>query len=109
MRFCLTVPLCVALATSVAEAQRLPGFDFASRQFRLEQLSENHVRLIDEVEIDGGTYQFYADQVDIFTNESRLVATGNVVYTTGGAGSPPIARNSTTSTLQVPSTTPPGQ
>ncbi len=85
MRFCLTVPLCVALATSVAEAQLLPGFDFASRQFRLEQLSENHVRLIDEVEIDVGTYQFYADQVDIFTNESRLVATGNVVYTTGGS------------------------
>ena len=50
----------------------------------IEQLSENHLRLIGEVEIDGDGYQFYADQVDLFTDESRLVAVGNVVYSADG-------------------------
>ena len=74
----------IALGSGSAHAQLLPGFTFDSRQFRIEQLSENHLRLIGEVEIDGDGYQFFADQVDLFTNESRLVAVGNVVYAGDG-------------------------
>ena len=76
---------CLILAATVvaANAQVLPGID-TSRQFRLEQLADNHTRLTGEVEIDGGAWQFYADQVDIFTDESRLVASGNVVFTAEG-------------------------
>ena len=76
--------LVTALGSGGAHAQLLPGFTFDSRQFRIEQLSDTHLRLIGEVEIDGDGYQFFADQVDLFTDESLLVAVGNVVYTGDG-------------------------
>ena len=76
--------LVIALGSGGAHAQLLPGFTFDSRQFRIEQLSDTHLRLIGEVEIDGDGYQFFADQVDLFTDESLLVAVGNVVYTGDG-------------------------
>ena len=82
--FCAAL-LCLALAPRPTEAQLLPGFNFDSRQFTIEQLSETHVRLTGEVEIDGGTWGFYADQVDLFSDDSRLVAYGNVVYTAEGS------------------------
>ena len=77
--------LCLALAPRPTEAQLLPGFNFDSRQFTIEQLSETHVRLTGEVEIDGGTWEFHADRVDLFSNDSRLVAYGNVVYAAEGS------------------------
>ena len=89
--FCLikkiswTITLCLLLIPRISEAQLLPGFNFDSRQFTIEQLSETHVRLTGEVEIDGGSWQFYADQVDIFSDDSRLLAHGNVVYSTDGS------------------------
>ncbi|NIV52048.1 MAG: hypothetical protein GWN53_09270, partial [Gammaproteobacteria bacterium] len=78
-RFISAVSVSIALGSMSAYAQLLPGFTFDSRQFRIEQLSDTHLRLIGEVEIDGDGYQFFADQVDLFTDESRLVAVGNVV------------------------------
>lgn len=98
MRFPVLLLLVIALLPEVAAAQLFPSLPFDSRQFRIEQLSETHLRLIDEVEIDGGTYGFFADQVDIYVEVSdalmgpvqatrtddvtfSLVATGNVVYT----------------------------
>ena len=83
--FCAALLCCLALAPRPTEAQLLPGFNFDSRQFTIEQLSETHVRLTGEVEIDGGTWEFYADQVDLFSDDSRLVAYGNVVYTAEGS------------------------
>ena len=67
-----------------ADAQLLPGFDFDSRQFRIEQVGDDHFRLIGEVEIDGEGYQFFADQVDLYPKETLLVAEGNVVYVGDG-------------------------
>ena len=84
-RFRLTVLLCIALVPSVGEAQLISGLDFNSRQFTLEQISENHLRLIGEVEIDDPSFQLYADQVDIYTDEFRLLATGNVVFASQGS------------------------
>ena len=77
---------CVAIVPAPAEAQ-FPGLPFDSRQFTFEVLSENHLRLTGQVELDGDedAWQFYADQVDIFTDESLLVAVGNVVYVADGA------------------------
>ena len=75
--------LVIAVTVDEARTQDLPGIN-TSRQFRLEQLADNHARLTGEVEIDGGAWQFYADQVDMFTDESRLVATGNVVFISEG-------------------------
>ena len=75
----------LSLTPEAVEAQLLPGFTFDSRQFTIEQLSETHVRLSGEVEIDGGEWEFHADQVDLFSDESRLLAHGNVVYATEGS------------------------
>lgn len=96
MRSCLgardgLLPAVVAilLMPLAAEAQLFPSLPFDSRQFRIEQLTETHLRLIDEVEINGDTFQFYADQVDIYVDAAEvptsdvtfsLVATGNVVF-----------------------------
>jgi len=54
-----------------------------STQWRLEQVSEDHVRLTGQVEVesDSGT-KFFADEIDIFSSPTlRLVASGNVVFT----------------------------
>ena len=54
-----------------------------SAQWRLEQVSAEHVRLTGQVEIESesGT-KFFADEIDIFSKPTlRLIATGNVVFT----------------------------
>jgi len=78
----LTVELGV---TPSAWAQLFPGLPFDSRQFTFEVLSDNHLRLTGEVELEGDGWEFYADQVDFFIDESRLDAVGNVVYVAEGA------------------------
>ncbi|MFL2434515.1 MAG: hypothetical protein ACJ0H0_06410, partial [Vicinamibacterales bacterium] len=81
--------LVVSFVPDTASAQGFPSLPFDSRQFRIEQVTETHLRLNDEVEITADTFQFYADQVDIYINETEeptdditfsLVATGNVVF-----------------------------
>ena len=54
-----------------------------SAQWRLEQVSADHLHLTGQVEIetDSGT-KFFADEIDIFSSPTlRLIATGNVVFT----------------------------
>ena len=75
--------LVIAVTVDAAHAQNLPGINM-SLQGRIEQLADNHTRLTRDVEIDGGDWQLFADQVDIFTDESRLVASGNVVFASEG-------------------------
>lgn len=51
----------------------------------LEQVSENHLRLTGQVQIDCPTMGFFADQIDLFSEPAlRLVASGNVVFTNPG-------------------------
>ena len=80
--------LVIAGTVAAARAQTLPGTISAQRSFVFDQLADNHTRLTGEVQMTGGsgddTWQFFADQVDIFTDESRLVASGNVVFAAGG-------------------------
>ena len=54
-----------------------------SAQWRLEQISADHVRLTGQVEIETDSgIKFFADEIDIFSSPTlRLVATGNVVFT----------------------------
>ena len=80
IRLACIVCLWLACAPGGVQAQLLPALPFSSRQFRIEQLGDNHVRLTGEVEITEDDYRFFADQVDVYTDESRLVAVGNVVY-----------------------------
>ena len=78
--------LCFTFASLVTvgavRAQDLPTGIAGSRQFQLEQVAPNHLRLTGEVEIDGpgGSWRFHADEANIYTAESLLVATGNVVF-----------------------------
>ena len=78
----------IAGTAGAARAQTLPGTVSEQRSFVFDQLADNHTRLVGEVQMSGGsgddTWQFFADQVDIFTDESRLVASGNVVFAAGG-------------------------
>lgn len=83
------VVLCFILACGPgavlpASAQLFPGLPFDSRQFTFEVLSDNHLRLTGEVELEGDGWEFYADQVDVFTDDTKLVAVGNVVYVAEG-------------------------
>ena len=85
MRLLLLGFLVIAVTVGAARAQIVPGIN-DQRSFLFELLADNHTRLTGEVEINGGAWQFYADQVDIFSfsDESRLVASGNVVFTSDG-------------------------
>ena len=80
--------LIIAGTVGPARAQTLPGSISEQRSFVFDQLADNHTRLTGEVQMSGGsgedTWQFFADQVDIFTDESQLVATGNVVFAAEG-------------------------
>ena len=66
-----------------ARAQLFPGLPFDSKQFTLEVVDENHIRFVDEVELTGEGWQFFADEIDFFPNDSRMEAVGNVVYVSG--------------------------
>ena len=84
--FVLATLLAVEIGMSPsASAQLFPGLPFDSRQFTFEVLADNHLRLTGEVELEGDGWEFYADQVDLFTDENRLDALGNVVYVAEGA------------------------
>ena len=86
MKQLLLLTAIVFLAPCTAGAQ-FPDLPFDSKSFLIEQLSDTHLRLIDEVELsaDDNAWQLIADQIDIHTDTSELVATGNVVFTTAEA------------------------
>ncbi len=85
-RLILTGFLVIALTVSAANAQNLPD-NIDSRQFNFEFIPPNQLRLTGSVQLTdtGGAWEFHADQVDFFTDESRLVATGSVVFTAEGS------------------------
>ena len=52
-------------------------------QWTIDRLGKDHVKLIGQVEIDCGDQSFAADEVELFTDTHTLIATGNVVFTSG--------------------------
>ena len=78
-RLTAAIFLCGVLASKAGEAQTLPGCN--SLQFRIEQIDVNHIRLIDQVEIDCADWKLYADEADLFVDTDELIASGNVVFT----------------------------
>ncbi len=54
-----------------------------SRSWQQQQLGPGHYKLIGQVEIDCGEQSFAADEVEFFSDRNLLIATGNVVFTTG--------------------------
>ncbi len=75
------------MVTAVVQAQLFPSLPFDSRQFTFEVVSQDHLRLTGEVELTGSDdeWQFFADRVDVLTDQQLLVAEGNVVYVGEGA------------------------
>lgn len=47
-----------------------------------EQVAAGHFRLREKVEITCDTFKFFADDVEVFTDKDRLLASGNVLFTT---------------------------
>jgi len=88
---CLRPPLACALALVLgsaveAVAQIVPGWN--TKQFTLERLDADRIRLMREVEIEGEKgspnegQKFFADNVELNTRTGELTASGNVVFST---------------------------
>jgi LPS-assembly protein len=70
-------------AGSAAAQLSVAGFDnvVAERQVRI---GPNHLQVTGQVELKSGDTELYADEVEIFTDQDRAVATGNVVMVQTG-------------------------
>jgi lipopolysaccharide assembly outer membrane protein LptD (OstA) len=74
------------LVPATAWAQLVPGWN--TKQFTLERLDAERVRLMREVEIEGEKgspnegQKFFADDMELNTRTGELIATGNVVFST---------------------------
>jgi lipopolysaccharide assembly outer membrane protein LptD (OstA) len=49
----------------------------------VERIGENHLRRIGNVELIQGENTLYADEVEMFQDQDRAIATGNVVLSQG--------------------------
>ena len=63
----------------MGSGRRLP----AHRSGKTERIGQDHIKLIGQVEVDCGDQSFAADEVELFTDTHKLIATGNVVFTSG--------------------------
>jgi LPS-assembly protein len=81
----LLVVFCLAFcAAPPAAAQELAGCKaHTSRQWTMERLGTEHWKLVGQVEVTCVDETFFADEIELFTDQDRLVATGNVVFTSG--------------------------
>lgn len=81
----ITCALLTALAVP-AGAQIVPGWN--TKQFTLERIDADRVRLMREVEIEGepgspnAGQKFFADDLELNTRTGELTASGNVVFST---------------------------
>jgi LPS-assembly protein len=51
-----------------------------SSSWKLERVGD-HFHLIDQAAIEGPDFKFFADDVDLYVNTNKVVASGNVVFT----------------------------
>ena len=65
-----------------AHAQPLPGYQNTLAYSRVK-IGENHWKLIGGVELEQTDTKIFADEVELFLDENRAIATGNVVFTQG--------------------------
>src|SRR5262245_37480791 len=68
----------------LAQAQiNIPGYTIITDT--QDRLDENHGLLIGHVELTQGDTQVYADQVEVFEGQDRIIARGNVVLVQGNS------------------------
>ena len=83
MRAFPTAALCGCLLLFAAAARAQQQQPFALNADSQERLSDTHFKLIGHVEVASGDSTVYADEAEVFTDESRVTAKGNVVLTQG--------------------------
>jgi LPS-assembly protein len=79
---CVLWLLLLAVPATRAGAQEIANCK-TNKQWTIDRLSKDHVKLVGAVEIDCGQETLYADEAEIFNDQHRVVATGNVVFTSG--------------------------
>jgi LPS-assembly protein len=75
--------LTVAGVGTASAQQGVPGFDNAVSEHQ-ERIGEKHFKLTGQVELKRTDVEIYADAVEIFTDQDRAVATGNVLIVQTG-------------------------
>ena len=71
------------LAFGAAPAWAQLGDCHRNRSWTSEQVAKDHIKLVGQVEIDCGDQSFAADEVELFIDTHKLIAIGNVVFTSG--------------------------
>ena len=86
LSFVLTCAILVSAVARPAHAQIVPGWN--TKQFALERIDADRVRLMREVEIEGAAgstnagQKFFADDLEMNLKTGELTARGNVVFQT---------------------------
>jgi LPS-assembly protein len=70
------------MAAASAAAQPIKGFAKTLSDTRVD-ISRNHYKLVGKVELESGDTKIFADEAELFVDEDRAVATGNVVFAQG--------------------------
>ena len=79
---CLVIAMTAMTADTTCAQNLLAGLSYTAVD---TTVSADRLTLTGAVEIDSGVWRLYADdEVVIFTNESRLIASGNVVFISEG-------------------------
>jgi LPS-assembly protein len=78
----LGVVCTASLVCEAAGAQALAGYESIVSDSRIRS-GENHWRLVGGVELATKDTKIYADEAEVFLDEDRALATGNVVVTQG--------------------------
>jgi LPS-assembly protein len=81
--FLLGILLTVAATRSALAQVSVPGFDNLTSEHQ-ERIGPNHFKVTGQVELKRADTELYADEVELFTDQDRAVATGNVVVVQAG-------------------------
>jgi len=74
--------IALALTCRPAEAQQIAGCQ-TQKSWTIDQLGKDHIKLIGQVQVNCTDETFFADEIEMFTDQNRVIATGNVVFTSG--------------------------
>jgi len=66
--------------TAQGQSTGLPTGVSTYSSWKFERIGD-HLHLINQAAIEGPNLKFFADDVDLYTNTNRIVASGNVVFT----------------------------
>src|SRR4026207_46580 len=84
MQRSLAIFLFLTLLFTVSEqagAQQPPAENTSADQ--QNRIGENHFKFAGRFEYERGEVKFYADEAELFRDQDRLIATGNVVFRQG--------------------------